>query len=320
MKKVVLLSKLYTPGRKLLENKVTIIEHYCNNILDAEEDIQDADCILIGNQHFDSSSFALCKNLQVLAKQGSGTDNIDLISATTRKIPVVISPGANAKSVAEHVIMLILASCRNLIKYDRATRNGDYEIRTNCGEYCIYGKKIGIIGYGKIGKEVCNYSRAFGMKVLIFDPFLCNVPSYETGVDFCNDISEIFKTCDIVSLHVPLTPETRGMIGSRQISMMKTGSVLINCSRGGIIDEEALYQALYNGHLHGAGLDVFTQEPPTAANPLFSLDNVVVTPHSAALTEESAFNMSTITAKGIIAVLSKQKWEHVANPKVFDMD
>ncbi|MDY4609058.1 MAG: hydroxyacid dehydrogenase [Sphaerochaetaceae bacterium] len=314
MKKMVLLSRLFDAGMDVLEGKVSVEECFCDNPYDVMAVLQKADGVLIGNQRFGADIINACPNLGLIAKQGSGVDNIDLAAATKKGIPVVISPGANAQAVAEHVMMLILCASRNLIRYDKATRNGDFAIRSSCAERGLHGKRIGLVGYGKIGQAVCAYANAFGMQPIVFDPYL----SGQDGQLFsrCDTLDDLLTACDVVSIHVPLTNETRGMVGEKELAAMKSGSILINCSRGGIVDEAALYQALKSGHLHGAGLDVHSNEPCSSDNPLFSLDNIVVTPHSAALTKESADTMSMLTAEGILAVFEGRKWTQVANPEV----
>jgi len=318
MDKIVLLSKLYEPGRKLLDGKIEIVERFTNQIEDAAEDLKTATVVLIGNQRFQEPEFALCPHLRILAKQGSGTDNINLVYATSKNIPVVTSPGANAQSVAEHVMMLILAASRNLIRYDKATRTGNYAIRSSCDEMSLYGKTIGLVGYGRIGKAVASYAKAFGMKVIVYDPYIKSEMVDDMGIEFVDIPENLYETADVVSIHVPLTNQTRNMIGAKEMAKMKQGVVIVNCSRGGIIDEKALYEALKSGHIHGAGLDVHEKEPTAPTDPLFSLDNVVVTPHSAALTKESAETMSVETAKGLLAILHGNKWNHIANPEIYN--
>lgn len=300
--KMVLLSRLYPAGHMLLEGKLDMKECFTDNPWEAIDEIRQAECILIGNQRFDRALFNEAVSLRILAKQGSGTDNIDLEAAADKGITVVTSPGANAKTVAEHVMMLILAASRNLHMYDKNVRSGNFGIRSSCNESGLYGKQIGLIGYGRIGKEVALYSRAFGMNVSVYDPYVKDAD----GISCCKDLDELCTASDIISIHVPRTPDTVGMISAEVISKMKKGAVLVNCSRGGIVDENALYDALRSGKLHAAGIDVFANEPASANNPLFSLDNIVVTPHSAALTKETADAMSIVTAEGILKAIQER--------------
>ena len=294
---VLLLSRLYDAGMKLLAGKVDTIERFTDDPWTAIDDIRKADCILIGNQRFGSGLFEEARNLRILAKQGSGTDNIDLESAGKHGVAIVTSPGANARTVAEHVMMLVLAASRNLHMYDNATRTGMFSIRSSCQETGVYGKTIGLVGYGRIGRTVASYAKAFGMEVTVYDPYLAGDCD---GARVASDLDELCAMSDVISIHVPLSKETRGLFSASVIGKMKQGAVLVNCSRGGIVDEVALCQALESGRLHAAGIDVYAHEPAAPDNPLFKLDNVVVTPHSAALTKETADAMSLMTAEGIL--------------------
>ena len=298
--KMLLLSRLYDAGRTFLSGKIDMIEHFTDNPWDAINLIRDAECILIGNQRFDAALFDEAKMLRILAKQGSGTDNIDKAAAERHGVSIITSPGANAATVAEHVIMLALAASRNLHMYDKAVRSGNFSIRTSCQAQGLDGKVIGLVGYGRIGNKVASLAKAFGMKVAVYDPYASNI---DEDISSISNLYELCHISDVISIHVPLTDETRNMFSSRELAEMKPGSVLINCSRGGVVDEVALYDALRSGHLHSAGLDVFASEPVRKDNPLFSLDNIIVTPHAAALTKETADSMSLMTAKGIVEAL-----------------
>ena len=297
---MLLLSRLYDAGRKLLDGKITLREMFTDNPWDVIEEIREAECILIGNQKFDARLFDEASSLRVLAKQGSGTDNIDLEAAKTHGVTIVTSPGANAQTVAEHVIMLILAASRNLHMYDKATRAGRFSIRSSCQESGLMGKRVGLVGYGRIGKAVASYTKAFGMYVSVYDPFITEEIK---DVAVTDSLETLCASSDVISIHIPLIDSTRGLFSRELISKMKEGSILVNCSRGGIVDESALYEALSSGHLHAAGIDVYGKEPADRDNPLFTLDNIIVTPHSAALTKETADQMSVMTAEGIIKAL-----------------
>ena len=297
---MLLLSRLYDAGRKLLDGKITLREMFTDNPWDVIEEIREAECILIGNQKFDARLFDEASSLRVLAKQGSGTDNIDLEAAKTHGVTIVTSPGANAQTVAEHVIMLILAASRNLHMYDKATRAGRFSIRSSCQESGLMGKRVGLVGYGRIGKAVASYTKAFGMYVSVYDPFITEEIK---DVAVTDSLETLCASSDVISIHIPLIDSTRGLFSRELISKMKEGSILVNCSRGGIVDESALYEALSSGHLHAAGIDVYGKEPTDRDNPLFTLDNIIVTPHSAALTKETADQMSAMTAEGIIKAL-----------------
>lgn len=313
--KLLLLSKLFDAGRALIEDSVECIDVWTNDVEAAIKEHSDVQGIFLGNQKLPADVMDLCPNLRLIAKQGSGFDNIDVAHATKKGIPVVISSGVNATSVAEHVMMLTLAVNRNLLQYDEAVRSGNFSYRTSGNARECNGKTMGLVGFGSIGQEVAKFATALGMKLVFYDPFFTgDYSDIAQAIDF----DTLIRTSDIVSLHVPLTDATKGMIGHDEISKMKNGAMVINCSRGGVVDEEALYHGLVTGHVWGAGIDVFSQEPVNKDNKLLTLDNVIVTPHSAALTKESSDGMSTETAKGILAVFNNEQWVSVANPKIYN--
>lgn len=318
-KKIVLCSRLYDEGYRFLEDKVDLIEAYTDNLSENNDIFTRADGILIGNQKLTGDFLNRFPNLKVIAKQGSGYDNIDIAAATEKRIPVVLSAGVNACAVAEHVIMMILSASRRLIRYNNAVRNGNFQIRTSAQEKEIINKTIGLIGLGKIGMYVGKYATALGMKVCVYDPFIKAEKAQNLGFQYHSDLLKMLQISDVVSVHVPLTPSTRNMISDNEIGQMKNGVVIVNCSRGNIINEDALIKGLKSGKVFGAGIDVYGQEPVSEDNPLLKLDNVVLTPHSAALTEESTKTMSLATAKGVWAVLNGEKWDVIANPEVFAM-
>jgi D-3-phosphoglycerate dehydrogenase len=255
--------------------------------------------------------------LKAIGRHGVGYDNIDVKAATARKIPVCITPRANALSVAEHVLALMLALAKQMLPFDIATRKNEWEIRNSYSAFDLDGKTLGIIGMGRIGMLVCQKAKAaFNMEILAYDPLVPKAALEAAGAKVL-DIPEILKASDFVTLHVPSMPETKGLIGEAQLKTMKRSAYLINCARGPIVDEAALVAALRAGTIAGAGLDVFDPEPPLADNPLFGLPNVVLSPHSAGLTVECVIRMATHAAQAIIDVLEGRKPEGVINPEVF---
>ncbi|MEW6721606.1 MAG: NAD(P)-dependent oxidoreductase, partial [Thermodesulfobacteriota bacterium] len=182
----------------------------------------------------------------------------------------------------------------------------------------LSGKEIGLVGYGSIGRELAGLCKAIGMKVAVYDPFVDGRAIEGEGHRCEKTLEGLLRNADVVSLHVPLTDKTRNLVGERELGLMKPSSVLINCARGGVIDERALADALGNGRIHSAGLDVFSSEPVAADNRWASLDNVVITPHMAGQTREAAAGVSTMAAEGVLAVLSGERWPHVANRAAYD--
>jgi D-3-phosphoglycerate dehydrogenase len=296
------------PGKQYLRSygcEVKVLDDYsmeniCNHVVDS-------DAILLRTAVIPKEVFECGKKLKVIARHGVGYDNIDLEAANQHKVQVCYTPEANAESVAEHTIALILACAKNILYMDKATRQGDWNLRNVVHPTNVSGKILGIIGFGRIGCLVAQKAAlGLGMKVMVLahHPNKNEVPDY---VSICQNIEELMKTSDFLSLHAALTEETTKMIDKEKLSWMKPGAFLINTSRGAQVDEEALYEALKERTIAGAGLDVFVTEPASAKNPLFALDNVIVSPHNAALTLDSMDKMGLMAAQGIVEVLLGKK-------------
>jgi len=266
---------------------------------------------------FTRESIEAAHALRVIGRHGVGVDNIDLQAATEKGIVVVNTPLANATSVAEHTILVIGALAKRMRVMDRAVREGRWEVRNEYKAVDLEGKVLGLVGLGRVGTLVAKKAaEAFNMKVLAFDPYIAPESARSLGIELCSNAEEIFRRADVVSLHTPLTPETRGLANATRLRMMKPGALLINFSRGEVVDENALYEALTKGVIAGAALDVFDPEPPKKDNPLFGLDSVILSPHSAALTQECVIRMATGAAEGVVDVLSGRKPSFVVNPEV----
>lgn len=242
-------------------------------------------------------------SVKIIAKVGAGTDNIDVAAATRRNIPVCNTPGANAESVADHVLALILAIARRLLPLDAVTRAGrGWEPWPPYLGEELGGKVLGILGFGRTGQAVARRARAFGMECRAYDPFAGALAPEATADVTLAALDELLAVADYVSLHVPLSDGTRALVGVRELALMKPTAVLINTSRGPVVDEPALVRALRAGGIRAAGLDVFADEP-AVANPLFELDNVVLTPHVAGMTTEATANARRLAAESIVAAL-----------------
>ncbi|MCR4416975.1 MAG: phosphoglycerate dehydrogenase [Ignavibacteria bacterium] len=241
----------------------------------------------------DSSS-----NLELLARAGAGVDNIDVNAATHRGIIVMNTPGGNTLSTAEHTMALLLSMCRNIPTANYELKQGLWDRKKYLGTE-LFGKKIGVIGLGKIGKEVAIRCKAFGMEVLGYDPVLTQDAAQKIGVRLVS-IDEIFEQSDIITVHVPLSNETKNLIDKKAISKCKDGVKIINCARGGIVNEEALLEGLKSGKVSAAALDVFEKEPPQFPNELIEHPKVVVTPHIGASTKEAQEKVAVQIANQII--------------------
>jgi len=235
-------------------------------------------------------------SLRVIGRAGVGVDNIALDAATNRGIIVMNTPGGNTISTAEHTVALIMAVARNLAAADRSVKQGKWERKRFQGSE-VTGKTLGILGVGRVGSEVAKRAQGLGMKVIVSDPLL--TPAKAEALDLVlMPVDDILPVADFLTVHVPLRPETRHMISTREFDLMKTGVRIVNCARGGIIDEAALVQALESGKVAGAGLDVYEKEPPEPSV-LMELENVVMTPHVAASTSEAQENVAVIVARQI---------------------
>ena len=258
--------------------------------------------------------------LLVISRTGGGLDNVDVNSATDHGIIVTSNLGVNTISVAEHVLAMMLALSKRLALMDHAVRNNDFGIRYKNLPRDIYGKTLGLLGFGRIGCELGRICReAFGMRVIAHDPYLTAERKDECGAWVrIVEMHELLSKSDYISIHVPLTDQTRHMIDVDELGLMKTDAILINASRGGVVNDAALVEALEKRKIAGAGLDVFSEEPVPGDHPLLNLKNVILTPHSAALTSECVIRMATEAARCVVDVFDGRKPQNVANPQVLE--
>ncbi|SDH04581.1 hydroxyacid dehydrogenase [Propionivibrio dicarboxylicus] len=315
---VVLLShRLYEDGMKVLERESTTDIANSSDLRNNLEQVKQADGIVLRVGRIGRDLMEACPKLRVISRPGVGVDTVDMAAATELGIPVVIAPGANLRSVAEHAMALIYAITKNVLESHLKTAAGDFGIRNKYAAIELAGKRVGIVGFGNIGKETARICKNNELAVSVYDPFVPASVAEGLGYQYEADLFGLLGACDILSLHMPATPETEKMFGERQFAAMKAGAFLVNCARGEIIDEAALYTALSTGHLAGAAVDVMEDEPMKPDSKLFSLPNFIATPHMAALTKESASRTSKLTAEGTLAVLRGERWPHVANPAVY---
>ncbi len=250
--------------------------------------VADADYVLLWSAYAPTRVVEAARKARLIQKIGEGTDRIDVATAARMGIPVARTAGSNSASVAELATLLILATLRRLPAAHNSLVSGrwlKFELRP--GSYELRGKQVGIVGLGKIGRLVARQVRGFDCSIAYYDVVRPSPKvEDELGVRFV-ELDELLRTSDVVTLHVPLTPATRGMIGRRELDLMKPTAILVNTCRAAVVDEEALYETLRDRKIRGAGIDVFAKEPPDPKHPLFSLDNVVVTPHFGGGTEDA---------------------------------
>ncbi|WP_176555726.1 2-hydroxyacid dehydrogenase [Virgibacillus ndiopensis] len=279
-----------------------------------QENLLTADYLLVATKYLDEAIFSKAKNAKLVQKTGIGVDNFNLEDAKKYNLPVANTPGANARGVSELTILLILALYRKLPLINEKTKLGDWpmwEFRPS--SYEMSGKTHGFIGFGNIGQEAARRSKAFETKVVYYDKFRAPLEiEKELDATFLS-IEQILKSSDIVSLHIPLLSETKGLIGEKELQMMKSNAVLINVSRGGIVEESALFKALTNNVIAGAGIDVWESEPTEINNPLLTLDNVIATPHVGAGTRDTLNRVFKMAFENIERVENGDVPQHVVN-------
>jgi D-3-phosphoglycerate dehydrogenase len=302
MYRILIADPLHAAGLEILEQAGAEL-----HLLTAEERprlaelITDFDALVVRSMTtVDASLLAAGERLKVVGRAGVGVDNVDVAAATERGILVVNAPTANLMSAVEHTFALLLALARNVPAAERSLRAGEWSRKQFQGVE-LHGRTLGVVGLGRIGQQVAARARAFGMKVVAYDPFLDAAVAKRLDIELM-DIDDLVAAVDIVTLHIPLTEQTGNLLSRERLAMMKPGALLINCARGGVVDEAALLEALDEGRLAGAALDVFAQEPPTGS-PLVEHPRVVITPHIGAQTREAQERVATETARMVLAAL-----------------
>jgi D-3-phosphoglycerate dehydrogenase len=246
--------------------------------------------------------------LKAISRYGVGYERVDIAAAKEKGIIVTNTPGANTQAVADLAFGLLICACRNICVLDQQVKEGRWPRQYGVE---LYGKTLGILGFGSIGKAVAKRAAGFSMNVLAYDPYVSKQAAAQNGAELVG-ISDIFKQSDFISLHLPVTEQTRNLVNAEAIDTMKQGVVLINTARGGLIDEDAALKALLSGKIAGLGLDAFSVEPPSNS-PLLRLPNVIATPHTGAHTKEAMDNMANMAVDNLIAVLSGKPCPFVVN-------
>ena len=271
--------------------------------------IPEYDALIIGAHAFRPEVMERCGNLKLICKHGAGLDNIDLPAAKAQGITVTNAPGTNSNAVADLTFGLMLSCARRISAAERGVRRGEW--KTVIG-HDVYGKTLGIMGFGAIGKCVARRAKGFSMKILAYDPFVKEVPEeFRGSVELFEDPNDVIRSCDYLSMHLPLTDETRNMISAKEMGEMRKGAVILNTSRGGIVNEEDLYEALQSGQIAAAAMDVVVSEPMPKDHPLLTLDQVVVTPHIGMYSEEAINAVSMICAENAAALLTGAEMKFV---------
>ncbi len=262
---------------------------------------------------------AQSQTLQVVGRPGIGIDNIDVDAATRHHVCVVHTPDAPTQSTAEHAMALMVALAKGIGRADRGFRERGWSAGRDFFGVELKGKTLGLVGLGRIGGTFARIARdGFAMRVLVYDPYVHATRALELGCERHETLHEMLADCDFVSLHCALTPQTRGLMGRAELDAMKPSAFLINCSRGPVVDEPALIEALQSNKIAGAGLDVYSPEPPSADNPLLTMDNVIITPHIASHTHDGVRAMGVGVAEEVVSVLRGERPRWLANPEVWE--
>ncbi len=313
MKRVLLSKTIHPDAMKLLQGKVDAVEPTDPAPEVARHMLADADALILRtNLQMTRELIESAPALKLISRTGVGVDNVDVEAATEKGILVCNTPGVNTISDAEQTLALLLGVAKQLVTMDRAVRAGNWKIRNSGRPVDVDGKVLGLVGLGRIGTAVAAKCRdAFNMRVIAYDPFVKSA----TGIVMHARLEDVLREADVVSVHVPYSKETHHLVNAGNLALMKPTAILINTSRGSVVDESALVMALRGGRLAGAGLDVLESEPPSTDNPLFALDNVLITPHSAALTQECEMKVAVEAARAVVDFFQGKQPRFVFNGK-----
>ena len=303
--RVLLCRALHPAGMALLRARgdLDLVTLHDPPVAEFHQHLSSADAVLCWLERVDRAALAVASRLKVVSRYGVGFDTVDIPACTERGIPVMVVNGTNDLSVAEHAMMLMLAVARRAVEADRHVKAGGWWFPDGPGMVDLAGRTALVVGYGRIGSRVARYCRAFHMRVMVMDPFYHPARIAADGFLPARNFHAALAETDVLTLHCPLRPETHHLMDARAFAALKPGAILVNTARGPLVEQTALAEALRSRRLHGAGLDVLEVEPTDAANPLFALPNLVVSPHNAASTEEGLARMARQAAQNILDVL-----------------
>ena len=302
--KIAILGTVHPKGLEFLKNNEFEVFEVGNfEIQSLKESLKNVDGILLRTSKLDQDILQHCDNLKIISRHGVGYDNVDLDFLNNNKIALGITSTSNAASVSEHVMSFFIYLTKNLSLSDSLVKEGNFDKRSQLPDiFELYKKKVLIIGFGRIGKEVAKRCLGFDMEVYVYDPFL-DSDSIKKNKCIPIDKNEGLALADFITIHLPLNENTTNFISEVDLKLMKKNTVLVNTSRGGIVNEDDLCQALKAKKIRGAGMDVYTSEPPEPDHPFFKLDNILLTPHNAALTLECRERMSLEASQNIVYFL-----------------
>ncbi|MHB8599607.1 MAG: hydroxyacid dehydrogenase [Ktedonobacteraceae bacterium] len=315
-------------GRALQPEALAVLEGFATVTVskvgernDWYKEASTADAIIVAGETFVTGEVMdrIGPKLRIIARNGIGFDRVDLKAATERGIMVVNTPDGPTESTAEHTIALMLNLCKQVMVGDRILRSGQpFPVLSEVTPGLeVSGSTLGLVGVGRIGGRVAAIAKVLGMKVLAFDPFITAERASDIGVELVSSLEELLPRAQVVSLHCPATPETHHIINAKTLGRMQKGSYLINAARGALLDESALIDALRTGQLAGAAIDVYDPEPPDTSNPLFTLPNIICTPHIASYTTAGVLRMQIMACEQIASALHGERPSHLVNSDVW---
>ena len=306
--KVLVVQGLHEQGLEMLKQRSDIqfnvlLSDDENEILEAAKDVNG---ITVRTAQITEKIINSSKNLQVISRHGVGYDSINLKSLNNKKIPLTIAAHSNMISVSEQAMFFLLALNKNIFYYDDFTRKGDWTNRWDVKAWDLAGKNIMVIGFGRIGSNFVKRALVFDMNVYVYDPYVDHEKIKKSGAIAIENLNDNLSKMDAITLHCPKNEETTNLFTKKEFQTMKKNAFIINCARGGILNEDDLYEALLNEKIAGAGLDVFDVEPTPSTNPLFKLKNVILSPHIAGVTVESTVRMATETVQNVLDVFDNK--------------
>lgn len=317
MEKVFLTEHIHDDAVAYLKEHFEVVQGTSVEPSEIIRQAQGCAAILIRSAKITAEIMDAIPTLKVVAKHGMGVDNIDVEHATEKGILVVNAPFSNLNAVAEHIIMLLISLCKRTVRMDKLTRAGEFAQRNTYKTIELKGTTVGIIGLGKISRMVVKKLSGFEMNIIASDPFVKQEDVGDLPVTMVA-AEEVYTKSDFVIVHTSLFPTTFHLVGEKQFKMMKNTAFIINAARGPVIDEAAMIEALRNGEIAGAGLDVFEQEPPSADNPLFAMENVILSPHNAALSDGALRAMAMDSSMGITEYLTGKPVTYHVNGEVLN--
>lgn len=323
MLKIAMMGQIHEDGWKILKQKnydVFDITDFSKENL--KKQLKDVKAVGLRTATLDKEILECCPNIKIISRHGVGYDNVDLNFLNDHNQALAITGTSNAVSVAEHVMTMFLYLAKKINKSNDLVRAGDFKKKSSIGDFFeLYQKNILILGFGRIGQAVAKRCLGFDAKVIVYDPFVdkefiakknCAKVEYDEGI----------KEADFITVHMPLTDQTKNLINKKQFKKMKNNTIIVNTARGGIINEEDLFWAAKNNKIYGAGTDVYETEPPKTDNPLFTLDNIILSPHNAALTLECRKRMAVEMAENILFYLEgdeKLNKQNIINRKILNL-